>query len=207
MNAPINVMVDLETTATRADAGILSIGAVVFGIPNAWDVLPFYERVALESLKEEGFAVSKATMDWWDKQDSDVRIEAFGGTTEISLALSQFSTWIAQLHAPVILWGNGADFANAILAYAFDHLDLEYPISHKNSRCFRTLKALLPDYPEIPFQGSRHNALADAQHQARCANAMLEMLARMKQQPLPAQNKIAARPDLIIIDDLEAPNA
>jgi len=41
------------------------------------------------------------------------------------------------------------------------------PWKYYNSQCFRTMKVQHASTPEPAFQGTRHNALADAQHQAR----------------------------------------
>lgn len=81
----------------------------------------------------------------------------------------------------VCLWGNGAGFDNVLLRQGFELLNIEPPWRHYNDRCFRTLKNLVmtrdggerPDQTITagkcapPFEGTKHNALADAIHQAK----------------------------------------
>lgn len=64
-----------------------------------------------------------------------------------------------------LLWGNGSDFDNVILASAYRSCNLEVPWKFWNNRCYRTVKALRPDI-KIHRSGTYHNALDDAVSQA-----------------------------------------
>ena len=165
----LNVMLDLETTATDHSAGVLSIGAVPFSCGEL--LKPFYEKCSLSSIERGGFSISRKTMDWWDKQDSKVRAEAFSGTQSVLDMLLHFEVYLKQLPGEAVIWGNGADFDNVILCSAYDTVALDLPWKYHNNRCFRTLKNVFSQ--EIvalpPFIGDRHNALMDAMFQAKHA--------------------------------------
>ena len=62
----VNVMVDLETMSSRADASICSIGAVKFEGKEILDT--FYCTVDLKSCKDAGLRVSMDTVEWWSRQ-------------------------------------------------------------------------------------------------------------------------------------------
>jgi len=59
----------------------------------------------------------------------------------------------------------GSDFDNAILYAAYAASGLEQAWEYWNSRCFRTLKALVP-HVKMEKGGVAHNALDDAKNQA-----------------------------------------
>ncbi len=72
------------------------------------------------------------------------------------------------------MWGNGADFDNAILAHCYSRLGRPAPWKFWNSRCYRTLKSF------SPVRGKRigvhHHALDDAKTQAADAMAIAAAL-------------------------------
>ena len=72
-----------------------------------------------------------------------------------------------------LVWSNGADFDVPMLAHAFSQVQMEMPWKFFNSRCFRTYKNL-PGAKNVgvPFAGTKHNALADAYHQAQTLQAI-----------------------------------
>lgn len=174
MNEATRVMVDLETTGRHAGCGILSIGACTFGSHS--DRQEFYIRIDPNSLKEEGFHSDADTLKWWAEQDPAVYAEAFGGSTRIMPALLTFSSWLETLGNDVEVWGNGADFDNAILAFAYSKLKLPLPWNFYKSRCYRTLKNLYPQVPPPPARVGHHVAIDDATWQADHAEAILDYL-------------------------------
>lgn len=173
----IDVMIDLETLGTDPGCVILSIGAVSFktAAPTA-----FYERISRIKSLDEGFVEDENTVEWWNKQDSEVRKEAYGGIHTPEEVLSKFSKYLTDLGDEVRIWGNGANFDNVILAAAYKKLNLPVPWKFWNDRCYRTLKNLYPELPIPPFFGSKHNALNDALHQADHATVILGYVERMK---------------------------
>lgn len=168
------IVVDLETLGTKPNSGILAIGATTLDLKYT-----FYRTIKKSSLDFYGFGYSLDTMKWWNEQPSHVREEAFNGTTQIREALKEFQSWlyvVCKDKDPLIV-GNGAAFDNVILKHAYDRLDLSVPWTYKNDFCYRTLRKVLGDRIKEPdFLGDKHNALADAIHEARVLNLMLEKL-------------------------------
>lgn len=159
----MNLMIDLETLGTRPGSVILSIAAVPVDSPAPVEY--FYRRIDKVSCIDAGLQVDAATVEWWSKQADDVREEAFSGRERLCSVLTDFSAYCASLPSEPIIWGNGADFDNPLLAEAYKHCGLKQPWKYHNSRCYRTLKSL---YPNIPFLKPQraHSALEDAKAQA-----------------------------------------
>lgn len=159
----MNLMLDLETLGTRPGCVILAIAAVPLDSPHI--IEPFYVKIDKKSAIAEGFHVDEATVAWWSKQSKEAQDEAFSGTIDIRSALHAFSEYCNHLPKAPIIWGNGADFDNAILAETFRKVGMTVPWKYTDSRCYRTLKTM---YPHIPFKKPTipHHALYDAGAQA-----------------------------------------
>lgn len=157
-----HVMVDLETADNVPTSAIVSIGALVFQGPNRGAA--FYTAVDLESSLRLGLTESRDTMSWWAKQCPDARaVFTDPDRLPVLTALSNFYDFISGLTCPRV-WGNGADFDNAILQTAYRLAGRQPPWDHWNSRCYRTAMACL----RLPTSrvGTYHNALDDAKTQA-----------------------------------------
>lgn len=168
-----DVMIDLETLGTTADAVILSIGAVKFDL-NSDKIQDeaFYASVSVESNLNLKRRVSEDTLLWWMKQTSAAQAVFFEPKQTLETALEDLSDWIANDKCTV--WSNGADFDLPMLAHAFTTVGIEIPWKFWNSRCVRTYKSLpvakrttMPD-----MIGTKHNAMADAYHQAQVVQAI-----------------------------------
>lgn len=168
-----HIMVDLETLGTRPGSVIVSIGAcrVTKGEPAD----PFYCVIDVGSSKEAGFTVDEDTQRWWDRQSIEAR-SIFSDPNAVTAVkgLSDFADYLRQFgSASVQLWGNGSDFDNVLLIAAYNILGSPAPWKFYNNRCFRTMKQMFGDGLQFPErQGTHHNALDDAMHQAR----MLSMI-------------------------------
>jgi len=171
--ANTNLMVDLETLGTRPGCAILSIAAVPFASP--YDLEPFYVKIDSTTCTEAGFHVDDATIAWWEKQSKEAYDEAFSGTMDILVALAAFADYCAALPFTPLVWGNGANFDNAILGEAYRLVAMKQPWRYTDDRCYRTLKAL---YPQIPYAKPviAHNALHDAKAQADHATRIFEWM-------------------------------
>lgn len=175
-----NVMVDLETFGTLPGSVILSIGAVAFD----WTELTgeeFYVVIEVESSKAAGFLVDPKTVDWWASKSPEARaVLTDPACVPVTEALRRFRSWLLGLECRVALWGNGGDFDNAMLQTAYAKVGIPQPWRYIDNRCYRTLKNLGLEVPELPRQGTYHNALDDARHQARGAVALLRALEQAK---------------------------
>ncbi|HFP9401527.1 TPA: 3'-5' exoribonuclease domain-containing protein [Klebsiella michiganensis] len=182
----VHVMVDLETMGKKSDAPIVSIGAVIFDPETGFLGETFYKVVSLESAVSWGAEIDPSTVIWWMKQSSEARSEiANDNAIQLDDALLQFSEFVFE-NIPggcetAQIWGNGATFDNTVLRSSFERACLDCPWDYRNDRDVRTMvelgKAIGFDAKtSIPFEGERHNSLADAQHQARYVSAIWQRL-------------------------------
>lgn len=170
-----NVMLDLETLGTAPGCPIVSIGAVAF-CPNEGLGDRFYVEINPNSCRQAGLVPTTETIKWWTDQPGGVdflkRVDSRGEL--LSVALTEFTHWLEKFgHAEVKVWGNGSDFDNAIIQYAYKAIGLEAPWKFWNNRCFRTLKDLLGAGRKMDRVGTHHNALDDAITQAKFAVAVM----------------------------------
>lgn len=161
-----DIMLDLETLDTRPTAAILSIGAVFFGQAGLGE--EFYRTITLDSCTEAGLSVSGDTFMWWMGQKGEARKALFENPVPLAQALAEFTEWVHTKGKPgdTRVWGNGADFDNAILRHAYTKLGEPAPWKYYNSRCYRTACEML-NAPPRTQDGVHHNALDDAKSQAR----------------------------------------
>lgn len=166
------IMVDTESLGTAADAVILSIGAVKFNLETGEiDDNGFYASVSIESNLDLGRRIQEDTLLWWFKQEIAAQSVFHEAKVDLGTALTELSDWIST--DDYTLWSNGADFDLPMIAHAYTQLKIETPWKFWNSRCFRTFKNLPgAKAVKVPFTGTKHNALADAYHQAQTACAI-----------------------------------
>lgn len=169
-----HIMLDLETLGTRADAVILSLGAVKFDLTSGKiDDKGFYASISVDSNQELGRHIQEDTLLWWLKQDIAAQSVFHEDKITLSQALEDFSDWVGTDDYEV--WSNGADFDIPMLGHAYAQIQMEAPWKFWASNCFRTYKKL-PGAKAlasaVPFAGTKHNALADAVHQAQVLHAI-----------------------------------
>ena len=169
-----DVMLDLETMGNGPNAAIVAIGAVEFDLLTQQIGERFYTVVDLESAVSLGGVMDASTVIWWLKQSDEARAEFDRHGEQLPAALQQFAGWMEN-RAPrddVRVWGNGAAFDNVILSSAYRHNGVQQPWQFWNDRCYRTVKA---QHPAMKMQrnGTHHNAVDDAESQARHLIAML----------------------------------
>ncbi|RRY36691.1 exonuclease [Klebsiella pneumoniae] len=182
----VHVMVDLETMGKKHNAPIVAIGAVVFDPATGSIGESFYKVVCLESSVNWGAVIDPSTVIWWLRQSPEAR-SAIVNDDAIPLqdALLQFREFVSDNVAggskKAQVWGNGASFDNSILRSSYDCIAEDYPWEYWNDRDVRTMVELgqaisFDPKTTIPFEGSRHNALADAIHQARYVSAIWQRI-------------------------------
>jgi hypothetical protein len=162
-------MLDLETLGTRPGDVILSIGAVLFE-PGKGITSEFYVTVNQQSSRDAGLRAQKSTIEWWQKQSPEAQAAAFKGELSLESALKQFMMWLPP---ETLVYGNGANFDNAMLAAAYRALKMEAPWKFWHDRCYRTIAAMFMKY-RTERVGTYHNALDDAKTQALRLMAMCE---------------------------------
>lgn len=173
-----DIMIDLETLGTTADAVIVSIGAVRFDINAAPDT-PFasaddcFYIVCNIDDSQINRHISRATQEWWARQSPQARSVFDQPSTDITLALVGLGAFIAATPGKPTVWSNGADFDLPMLAHAYHQYDVALPWAPYSGRCYRTYKNL-PGARTItmPRLGMHHNALDDAIYQAQHLQAI-----------------------------------
>jgi len=169
-----DIMVDLETMGQHAGAAIVAIGAAEFSVDGVGD--QFYVNVDLNSCVEHGLNIDPNTLLWWMQQSSEARSAITNPRPKalsLPAALTAFDRYVGQ---GARIWGNGADFDNAILSAAYKAAAMPQPWAFWDNRCYRTLKGLFRDVPKPERQGTHHNALDDAKFQATHAVAILRAM-------------------------------
>lgn len=176
-----DVMLDLETLGTEPGSVILSIGATFFNANGLGEQM--YIVINTQSALEAGLKLDPRTVEWWSKQSAEARsVTALAATSTVSLeqALQMFSNWLEMRTDPkkVRIWGNGSDFDNVMMQFAYKAAGLPYPVKFYNHRCFRTLKNIAPELGSATPEraGVHHDALDDAIFQAECAVRMLNRI-------------------------------
>ncbi|AYD44791.1 MULTISPECIES: 3'-5' exonuclease [Yersinia] len=179
-----NLMVDLETMGNKPNAPIVAIGAVFFD-PASGEIGPsFYTAVSLESEVALGAVPDASTILWWLTQSSEARAAITSDPTSINKALHDLNVFVATVtagSARISVWGNGASFDNVILRAAYERCQMPPCWSWFNDLDVRTMVKLgralgFDPKRDMPFDGERHNALADAIHQAKYVSAIYQRL-------------------------------
>lgn len=187
-----DVMLDIETLGTKAGSVILSIGACGFDRETGeiWRQ-GFHMDVSIASSLRLGATIDAETVAWWRGQSDtakDVIWRALAGGTDLPDVLVELGRWISVIASEgrevsatsrVRIWGNGSDFDNVLIAAACRQAGQSLPWNTFNNRCFRTLKDDHRDLEPVR-EGTHHDALDDAIHQARWACAIFQKLKRAR---------------------------
>lgn len=170
-----DIMHDLETLGTTPGCSILSIGAVAFDARTGEldEENGFYIVVNRQSCLDAGLFEEQETVDWWGRQSEAAQQVLHDAEEGVPLAraLVAYGLWASKYGGPsyeeaVRVWGNGADFDNAILAAAWKAVG-GVNFWKYGSRCYRTVKNLAPHIKMDKRTGTHHHALDDAKSQAQ----------------------------------------
>lgn len=163
-----HVMLDLETMGTASNAAIVALGAVAFDPETKKTGEEFYRTIRLDSSVAMGGVIDPSTVLWWMQQNDAAKREVLRGEYGLRGVLIEFAEYLATFLEPEArIWGNGAAFDNVVLKGAYLRDDTQPPWTHRQDRCFRTIKALFPGFIYAPSEvgGVQHNALDDAREQ------------------------------------------
>jgi hypothetical protein len=165
LHPPCNVMLDLETWGNGNKAAIISIGACKFDKDDILDC--FHVGVDPASCDAFGLEMDADTIMWWIDPDRDEARREWLKLERIDLAsaLLGFDLWCKTGPTPIAIWGNGSTFDNIILRSACEATGLNYPVSFRQDRCYRTMRDLTDK--AMVREGTHHNALNDAVSQAK----------------------------------------
>jgi hypothetical protein len=175
-----DVSIDLETLGTKYNAPILSVGAVAFNRDTGKVGPTFYQEIDPDSAIKH-CKPSASTIAWWITQAKGAQriFETGDAARERKMALPSamlnFVTFVRSLGCPRP-WGNGATFDITLIEHSIDvgSVGLEPPWSgaYWKIRDMRTLidaAESLVDFnmDSVKREGTHHNALDDAMHQAK----------------------------------------
>lgn len=167
------IMIDLETLGTIPGCPVLSLGAVEMtpdGLASR-----FYANFELAPQLAAGLVADPETEAWWAGQSPEARAALEVGEQHPIDALAKFATWLEASGGSPCVWGNGADFDNAIMSVMYARLGIKQPWGFWNNRCYRTLKSRAQGI-KLARSGVQHNALVDAEQQARHAIEIMNEL-------------------------------
>ena len=191
----LDIMIDLETLGTTADAVIVSIGAVAFNLETG-STLPegdessqstFYTVLDIDTQPRRH--ISGDTLAWWMHQGDDARsvfdrVNPAQHHFPARTALGAFEAWVRTVvlaanaqRKDIRVWSNGADFDLPMLQHACHTFNVSMPWPPYAGRCYLTYKNL-PGARAVVMQrtGTHHNALDDAIDQARHLCAIYQAL-------------------------------
>lgn len=177
-----NIMIDIETLGTSADAVVLSVGMVEMNYRKITNAL-YLEVGDISDQLSRGRTVSQSTINWWTQQSeaakkvlrptSDRGSEQLSHTLGTERLLRGIMGWepFATSGHTYSVWGNGAAFDNAIMEHLFGMYGLECPWSFRDNMCYRTLRTLVPSVSTLE-NPCPHDALQDATYQMKHLRAM-----------------------------------
>ena len=167
-----DLMFDAETFSVNSNAGMISIGAVLFNVAKGIeDRQEFKMNINLQEIIDNPrFHVSSSTLAWWITQNSKAFEAATTCPHPLYNVLFDFNEWLRAYTRPgkyekqdVRIWSNGAGSDLPWLRNAYETLKLDTPWLFYNERCYRTVKAM----SQVQMQRvNDHDALSDARNQA-----------------------------------------
>jgi hypothetical protein len=178
-----HVMLDLETWGTGPGCAIRSIGAVEFCPITGKLGDEFYANVTDASCLELGLIKDPGTVAWWSKPANRIAQDSLAkDQMPIGLAVEKFTKFYAAVQGEY-LWSQGANFDEPILGHVYKVLKKRSPWKFSCSRDTRTAYHFgeafgAGNYSShtITRDGTYHNALDDAKHQAVCVVAAIQAL-------------------------------
>ena len=186
-----DISIDLETLGKKPGAPIVAIGLAAF-CRKTGEVAPLmFNTIDLGAAIDHSEGVDAPTLKWWLEQDKGAIDQTFNddrSRVTLYAAIQQIEdiwNYLRTGEKGAMPWGNGATFDVSILEAVFDTVGAPAPWGHWEVRDVRTVvdigRTVLNIDPkkDFPFQGTRHNAMFDAAHQASYTAAILKKLAEV----------------------------
>ena len=163
-----HIMLDLETLGTKPGCVILSIGACVFSPSTGPDEeKTFYAVLDRDDQKQVGIIENPNTLLWWKKQNAEAWKQATARAAPTKGELIRFLKWWTIQRGKYI-WSQGSNFDGPILEAVFSSFGLKEPWKYHETRDTRTVYQMCHvKSGDVKRDGTYHNALDDAMHQAR----------------------------------------
>lgn len=162
-----HVMLDIETFGTKPGAVIRSIGLVQFS-PEADELgKTLYLNLDKQQQLDKGAHVCPNTEAWWERQSKSAKSQLETNIYGVGLALEIVIAFIKGAKIKFV-WSHGSSFDTVLLENLFDRFGYKTPWLYYNTRDTRTIFDLAKfKCTDMPREGTAHNALDDAIHQAK----------------------------------------
>jgi len=169
-----HIMLDLETFGVDPGSVIRSIGAVEFNIETGELGNEFYSNITRESCEELGMTVDPDTERWWSQQSKDAQDSLLKDQRPFKIVASDFCRWYARQCrglSKVAMWSQGSNFDGVLLNSALKLAGMRAPWKFYHALDTRTayFMGAFNSYA-VKRDGTYHNALDDARHQALCVH-------------------------------------
>ena len=165
-----HIMIDIETWGTTPGCMLRSIGAVEFDPETGELGGTFYANIDEVSQAALGMTKDPSTIAWWADQSPEAQAALVDDQHPLTEVLQGFASWFNHVGGQYV-WGHGASFDPVLVEAAYNACMLDAPWSFWNVRCCRTVLALANRRPDRRSDDVHHNALHDAQAQARAVAA------------------------------------
>jgi hypothetical protein len=174
----MHVMIDLETFGTRPGCVLRSIGACAFDpVLGTISTDTFYRNIAEEPSTAVGLTKDPSTVRWWSEQSPEAQALLLKDQVHFSDAARDFNRWWSAVGGEQV-WSQGSNFDGVLWEAACLAHGVRAPWKFYNTRDTRTVYETSGlNTKTILRQGTHHNALDDALHQARC---VCESFARLR---------------------------
>jgi hypothetical protein len=169
-----HIVLDLETYGTAEDAIILSAGLVKLDLNgnliSAENGGELYVVFNVHEQLSMGRTMTDSTQKWWKQQSATARAVFMEPNISVDAGLNQITAFFdagSTRDIKPLVWGNGPEFDNRLLDNLYAQFGNRTPWTYTQNMSLRVIKAFFPDVVAgIAFEGTRHNALDDARHEA-----------------------------------------
>lgn len=179
----MDVMIDIETLSTTPESVVLSVGAVKFIPGGNKDTIESktHWRLEIDEQINRGRQVSESTMEWWAKQDINVKAEVFSPDNRISVDefFPELNRYVSGCDK---IWCQGPQFDMVILESLYSlfghHWNWKFWQIMDSRTLINTAKIMDPQYsdPRKAVQQNLHNAAEDSYYQALAVQQIISDL-------------------------------
>jgi hypothetical protein len=161
-----DVMIDFETFGNGTDACIVQVGAVYFDPETGQLGDEFKFNISDGSIGPGAGKIDEGTVRWWLGQSDEARQSILKPGGSLSDVMRKFNSFLAGAER---IWSH-ATFDFPILQATLKRLGIRQSFKYSAGLDLRTL-SYLSGIPILDFkrEGTHHDALDDAKHQARYA--------------------------------------
>lgn len=171
-----HVMIDLETYGTRPGCVLRSVGLVFFDPRGDSLGAEFYANFTEEDQLEVGAHKDPDTIAWWERQSSQAQAQLLVEQKSFVHVAGEIHSFIKDNRGKFV-WSQGSNFDVVLLEHSLSLFGRKAPWLFYNTRDTRTAYEMAGfNTKSLVREGTYHNALDDAKHQARCVQASYRKL-------------------------------